>query len=207
MTVLKVWNGSAWVDVANPVTDHGGLTGLSDDDHSQYALADGTRGAYNLLHSSEVMGTSFPVSPSNADLFFRSDLNEWFQYVSSQSAWFGQEQHSEFGKGGTGFTDNYLEFGGDSNGTSARGFRPPFDIAVTKLTANWTTAITSGAIEVRDDGVAVTTHTVSVSQTGFTKVGSLDAIAAASAVNVYLNGLSAGVGHPSASVFWRRKET
>lgn len=28
------------------VTDHGALTGLSDDDHPQYALADGTRGAF-----------------------------------------------------------------------------------------------------------------------------------------------------------------
>lgn len=28
------------------VTDHGALTGLSDDDHSQYALADGTRGTF-----------------------------------------------------------------------------------------------------------------------------------------------------------------
>lgn len=28
------------------VTDHGTLTGLSDDDHAQYALADGTRGAF-----------------------------------------------------------------------------------------------------------------------------------------------------------------
>ena len=42
-------DGSGNVTVAGGgggVTDHGALTGLGDDDHAQYALADGTRGAF-----------------------------------------------------------------------------------------------------------------------------------------------------------------
>jgi hypothetical protein len=36
--------GSAWQLVGDGgITDHGGLTGLSDDDHTQYALTNGTR--------------------------------------------------------------------------------------------------------------------------------------------------------------------
>lgn len=31
---------------AGPIDDHGALTGLADDDHTQYALADGSRGAF-----------------------------------------------------------------------------------------------------------------------------------------------------------------
>lgn len=38
-----------WID--GSTTDHGGLTGLGDDDHLQYALADGTRGAFAPPHS------------------------------------------------------------------------------------------------------------------------------------------------------------
>lgn len=40
------WNGTtlAWAD--NGVSDHGALGGLADDDHLQYALADGTRGSF-----------------------------------------------------------------------------------------------------------------------------------------------------------------
>lgn len=34
-TVLQMWNGSSWVTTI--ITDHGQLTGLDDDDHSQYA--------------------------------------------------------------------------------------------------------------------------------------------------------------------------
>lgn len=36
------WNGAAWVSVG--ITDHGALTGLSDDDHTQYALLAGRAG-------------------------------------------------------------------------------------------------------------------------------------------------------------------
>lgn len=32
------WTGAAWVEVASGVTDHGALTGLLDDDHTQYLL-------------------------------------------------------------------------------------------------------------------------------------------------------------------------
>lgn len=38
------WNGTAWV--ATGITDHGLLGGLADDDHTQYALADGSRGNF-----------------------------------------------------------------------------------------------------------------------------------------------------------------
>ena len=41
------------------VSDHGGLTGLSDDDHVQYALADGTRGAFAATdHSHAISGVT-----------------------------------------------------------------------------------------------------------------------------------------------------
>ena len=37
---------AAWETPASGVTDHGLLAGLADDDHTQYALADGTRGSF-----------------------------------------------------------------------------------------------------------------------------------------------------------------
>ncbi|MCK5225146.1 MAG: hypothetical protein KAQ89_00355 [Planctomycetes bacterium] len=40
-----VYTGAAWVELAGTggVTDHGALTGLADDDHTQYVLVNGTR--------------------------------------------------------------------------------------------------------------------------------------------------------------------
>ena len=46
-----IWDGAAWADAPSGggVTDHGALTGLGDDDHTQYALADGSRGDFDAL--------------------------------------------------------------------------------------------------------------------------------------------------------------
>lgn len=38
-----IYNGYAWDVVISGASDHGVLTGLGDDDHSQYLLADGSR--------------------------------------------------------------------------------------------------------------------------------------------------------------------
>ncbi len=54
---------------AGGVTDHGALTGLSDDDHVQYALADGTRGDFEVSGAAAAVQvppaprTGFPPSP------------------------------------------------------------------------------------------------------------------------------------------------
>ena len=37
------YSGSGWVNATLPTSDHGSMTGLSDDDHTQYLLADGSR--------------------------------------------------------------------------------------------------------------------------------------------------------------------
>lgn len=42
MGVLNVWNGSQWVPI-NVLGDHGTLSGLLDDDHTQYILVNGSR--------------------------------------------------------------------------------------------------------------------------------------------------------------------
>lgn len=63
--VLYVYDGAAW-GVFAAVTDHGGLTGLGDDDHTQYLLIDGTRamtgtlamGANNITTTGTVDGVT-----------------------------------------------------------------------------------------------------------------------------------------------------
>lgn len=67
------WNGSNWVPAAPPsgsgTSDHGDLSGLGDDDHSQYVLADGTRpltsnwdiGDWDLTNVAELIATSATI--------------------------------------------------------------------------------------------------------------------------------------------------
>lgn len=47
---------------AHSATDHGALTGLTDDDHAQYALADGSRGSFASTTQGSLAGTA--VQPS-----------------------------------------------------------------------------------------------------------------------------------------------
>lgn len=41
--LFLIYDGAAWQQVGGGVTDHGALTGLADDDHSQYLLVSGSR--------------------------------------------------------------------------------------------------------------------------------------------------------------------
>ena len=55
-----VWTGSAWEPTTvggGGETDHGALTGLADDDHGQYVLADGVRNTTNGFAVTGTHGT------------------------------------------------------------------------------------------------------------------------------------------------------
>jgi hypothetical protein len=64
LNALRSWTGSAWVSGGGGgggVTDHGALTGLTDDDHPQYALTDGTRGPVRVLASGAAIPPGTPA--------------------------------------------------------------------------------------------------------------------------------------------------
>lgn len=57
------------------VSDHGSLTGLSDDDHTQYLLADGTRTATSLTVSGNITTSSLILDGIEIDAATPSDTN------------------------------------------------------------------------------------------------------------------------------------
>jgi len=60
--IQYVWNGSSWVTLSS-TSDHGSLTGLGDDDHTQYLLTNGTRS----MNGSLDMGTNNITNVGNVD--------------------------------------------------------------------------------------------------------------------------------------------
>lgn len=60
------------------VTDHGGLTGLSDDDHPQYALADGSRCIYYIPSGAK-------STASDAGIFGQTSMDDDYIYVCTQT--------------------------------------------------------------------------------------------------------------------------
>lgn len=70
MALLRVYSGAAYLDLGGTmVLDHGSATGLGDDDHTQYVLADGTR-AMTLLDvdNVEINGNVISTTNANGDL-------------------------------------------------------------------------------------------------------------------------------------------
>jgi hypothetical protein len=69
------------------VSDHGALTGLGDDDHTQYALTDGTRGAFDARSQGSMPGVSYR---SIAQFLYPSE-------VTSTDRWYSQAWWSRKG--------------------------------------------------------------------------------------------------------------
>ena len=122
---LYIYNGTAWDSTSGVgVSDHGDLSGLDDDDHTQYLLADGTRDVTGNLDMSQYQlengvfhkGTSFPETPVEGQYFYRTDLDAF--YVYNGTGWESPEGSvGPPGESGSveGLPFNYLVF---SNVTS-----------------------------------------------------------------------------------------
>ena len=206
------------------------LAGKSDTGHShaasdivsgtltdaRVAASNVTQHALALLRDSAVCGTSFPVSPTDQDVFFRKDHQEWYKWIASLSAWYSREYQIGFGKGGTGFNNTYLRFH-DSIGGTGRGVYIPYDISISGLAASWTTTATTGNIRVRRNATNTYAADLAVygdSNTTLTKTqesgaGSATWISFAKngRMTCYLDTLSAGINHPHVLVYYRRRET
>lgn len=106
---VLTWDEGAGEWVAAPGGgDHGGLTGLADDDHTQYALGfedddpptDPGRGVALWLDTddtsgavpSDSYGTAFPGSPTTGQRFYRTNVRGgmWFRYDGTR--WLSDQQ-------------------------------------------------------------------------------------------------------------------
>jgi len=116
-----------WTDGASVgVTDHGALTGLLDDDHPQYLLADGVRGSINGFAVTGTLGTGVaPTSGAGTRLM-------WFPGKAALRAGMLDETHAaawdipNVGAGSLAAGLNVLASGDGSqafgNGSTASGF-------------------------------------------------------------------------------------
>jgi hypothetical protein len=50
------------------ISDHGGLTGLAEDDHTQYALADGSRGSFQRVGGTVIAVTDYVMQPGDVNI-------------------------------------------------------------------------------------------------------------------------------------------
>lgn len=98
-------------------------------------------------------GTSFPVSPSDGDFFYRTDLNHLFRYDSGRGKWLGELETEGGGRNGTQVLNTYTRRFDGMAYSAALGVRIPYDITIVGIT--W--AMGAGVVgtwEVRRSGVS-----------------------------------------------------
>lgn len=154
-------------------------------------------------------GTTFPALPRDGERFFRTDLEETFAWDSSNSAWLGMQRVVLFGKGGSGFNNEYLR-APHGLGSAANGVLFPYGIVLTGITGSWVTTNVLGDINVRRSGSNALVSALSTYSTGNTtmsRTGAYATFAADGLMQVYLDGLSSAINHPHVRVTYRRRET
>lgn len=164
---VLTWNGtaSAWAPAApsggGGASDHGALTGLDDDDHTQYVLADGVRSTVNGFAVTGTIGTgSIPAqasgtrvmwSPSRAA--FRAGQVDGFQWANentgNHSVAMGNNttavgaQSVAMGNGTTASGQHSVAMG---NGTTASGARAVALGQVNTASGSASTALGGGTV-------------------------------------------------------------
>ena len=155
-------------------------------------------------------GPLFPASPSNGDIYVRTDLdNTLFIYNAASSEWLGPEFPVAAGEDGEAISDQYLTWAGGATASDRRGWHAPFDLAVTRMSAKWSTSISSGLFEVHANGSALANaaHQVTAPATDFADNGLYGSVSSGDELAVFLNNLGVPVTEPGVTIYCRRRAT
>lgn len=100
-------------------------------------------------------GTSFPGSPADGWHYYRTDLDELFEYDGTRAKWLSVREFTYEGAH-TSVNNAYLNFPGGPVFTSTRGYNLPYDMVLCELHITNADGSTNGTFRVRADGSNVT---------------------------------------------------
>jgi len=111
----------------------------------------------NYLNVQELKGLIFPISPSEGDQFYRTDMQLLFSYDSSRGKYLSiARPNYVFGRSTlTGAAAGYLTMSGASH-SSSEGLRMPYNGTILSATVNNTNTITRN-LQIRVNNLAVST--------------------------------------------------
>lgn len=159
--VLYAYNGTQWFALAPAsgiITDHGGLTGLVDDDHSQYGLLAGNAarnpvtGEYDFSTGDLILPSDGTLkgSPVEGNVEVKGGI--LYTYDATRSKWLSVDRKMIYaGRDGTA-NDVYLRTF-DGIATSQTGYRVLRDGTITGLVAQ-TDGSETWTLEIRRNNVA-----------------------------------------------------
>lgn len=172
LTGLKDGNGAVWIDIAavgsavNGIQVSNAATGNSpsidavgSDTNIDLLLAGAGDGvvkanASPVLTEATTRGTSFPSSPTDGMLFYRTDLFDLFQRDGTRGKWLSVRTFAyEGGIAGAITSGDYLWLPSGPQMSATLGWKLPFDMALVGMEAINGHASTTATLRVRKGGV------------------------------------------------------
>jgi len=208
--VLYAHDGTQWFALAPAsgiITDHGGLSGLGDDDHAQYALLAGNKarnaitGEFDFTSGNLILpvSASAPASPDDGEIVFSGGV--LYVYDNSRSKWLSVERTTyKGGRNRRRVSDIYLRLE-DGIASSKTGYRMLNDGTIVGVFAQ-TSASDTWTFEVRRSGTSIASIAISAADGGQATNVNVD-VTQGDEIQLYCNG--SNVHHPIAGfeVAWR----
>jgi hypothetical protein len=207
---LVFYDGLSWVeltDTTSSVTDHGVLTGMLDDDHTQYALLSGNAarnvvsGTFDFTTGEIILpvDVSPPTGVDGKTSFIGGIL---YVYDGTRSKWLSVERQMWWAARNGNATNLYLR-GPDGLASSSTGYRAMRNGTIVGLVAQTDSAHT-WTLEVRKNGVvtpiaSLTLTAVAGSSTTSTNVD----ISAGDEIQLYCNGTAVPQPLAAVEIAWR----
>jgi len=167
---LVFYNGTAWVNATNNAP-HSSLSGLLNDDHTQYALLTGN-GSRNNITGTFNFGDGYLIAPtyniapttSVVDGALAIVDGVMYSYDGTRSKWLSVDRKQYWTGRNHNNAQNVYLYGLDSIATSTTGYRVLRDGTITGLVAQ-TSSNSTWTLQVRRNGVVTALASLSLSAT------------------------------------------
>lgn len=195
------------ISLGTIVTDHGGLTGLLDDDHPQYALLNGNAarntvsGVFDFTNGDLILPVDVSA-PAGVDGKVTTVGGIQYVYDGSRSKWLSVNRETFWTSRNSGSASNIYLRGADGIATSATGFRMVRDGTITGLVAAFSTAGTATIQVRRNDSVTVLASLAVAAATGAQNGAVNVDFSAGDEIQIFLSG-SAQYPTAGVEVAWR----
>jgi hypothetical protein len=197
LTITPVRNDARLdVEIASSgggVTDHGALSGLADDDHTQYAL----ESALGPLATASYVGTSFPASPSNGLPFVRTDLDyELFYYDTGRTKWLSARTFElAFTNQTTVAAAANLRLFQSVVGSSVIAYLVKWDCVLTEIVSHRVTSGSATQLDLNDGPTLKKAHTIGAGATSAVETALNISIVSGALLNCVATSALTGGGH------------
>lgn len=159
------------------------------------------------INNDMTAGTAFPLSPTDGQSFYRTDLQWQFYYDGAKSKWLGELEWDGGGFNGNVGNNNYLRRWNGMTMSATLGIHIPYNITIIGISLAHNGSV-NGDLFVRRNGVNVAGAFLDVASTATASDMTLDAdMTAGGVMSLYWTNADGSLSSPQCRIWYRRRET